>query len=126
MPKVGNISTQPQQQQQSLSKEGSKGNTIFSRPQHQREMGAQGHPSGPADSMPHGPAPTAPTSQTGGPPQAPPVNNQNRYHQDPPEHNGATRAPVDGKGPGAAKGRNKVSEPCPWNFSRYRPCYTAC
>ena len=66
-----------------------------------------------------GPAPTAPThtSQTGGPPQAPPVNNQNRDHQDPPEHNGttngSTRAPVDSKGPGAAKGRNKTSEPCP-------------
>ena len=43
-------------------------------------MGAQDHPSGPADSMPQGPATTAPThtSQTGGPPQAPPVNNQNK------------------------------------------------
>ena len=43
--------------------------------------------------MPQGPAPTAPTTQTGGPPQAPPVNNQNIYHQnamapptDPAEH----------------------------------------
>ena len=48
--------------------------------------------------MPQGPAPTAPTSQTGGPPWAPPVNNQNRDHQDPPEcngtTNGSTRAPA--------------------------------
>ena len=43
------------------------------------------HPSGPADSVPQEPAPAAPTSQTGGPPQAPPVNNQNKNHQDPPE-----------------------------------------
>ena len=41
-------------------------------------MGAQGHPSGSADSVPQGPAPTAPThtSQAGGPPWAPPVTNQ--------------------------------------------------
>ena len=65
--------------------------------------------------MPQGPAPTAPTTQTGGPPQAPPVNNQNRDHQDPPEHNGAsngsTKAPAVGKGQGAAKVRKKASEP---------------
>ena len=66
------MSTQPQQQQQSLSEEGSKENTILSRPRHQKERSAQGHLSGPADSMPQGLAPTAPTSQTGGPPQAPP------------------------------------------------------
>ena len=45
--------------------------------------------------MPQGPAPTAPTTQAGGPPQAPPVTNPNRttrIHQnamtpmDPPEH----------------------------------------
>ena len=73
--------------------------------------------------MPQGPAPTAPThtSQTGGPPQAPPVNNQNRNHQDPPECNGTTngptRAPADGKGPGPAKGKIKMSEPWPGTSS---------
>ena len=83
-------------------------------------MGAQGHPSGPADSMPQGPAPTAPTytSQTGGPPQAPPVNNQNKDHQDPLECNGSTGAPAEsGKGPGPSKGRNKMSEPHPGTSS---------
>ena len=38
-------------------------------------------------------------------------------HQDPPEcngtSNGSTRAPADSKGPGTAKGKNKVAEPCP-------------
>ena len=101
--KVGNISTQPQQQQQSSSEEGSKENTILNRPRHQKDRNDQGHPSGPADSVPQGPAPTAPSSHTGEPPQAPPVNNQNKDHQDPPEcngtTNGSTRAPVDGKGP---------------------------
>ena len=83
-------------------------------------MGAQGHPSSPADSMPQGPAPTAPAhpSQTGGPPQAPPVNNQNKDHQDLPECNGATNgstgAPAgSGKGPGPAKGKSKTLEPHP-------------
>ena len=104
-PKVGNMSTQPQQQQQSLSKEGSKENTILNGPKHQRGRSAQDDPSGPADSVPQGPAPAAPThtSQAGGPPQAPPVNNQNRDHQDPPKCNGATngstRAPADKKRP---------------------------
>ena len=114
-PKVGNMSTQPQPQQQSLSEEGSKENTILNGLRHQKERGAQGHPSGPAHSTPQGPAPTAPKSQTGGPPWAPPVNNQNTDHQDPLEcngtTNGSTRAPVDNKGPGAAKGRNKMLEP---------------
>ena len=97
-PKVGNMPTQPQQQQQSSSEEGSKENTILNGPRHQKEMGAQGHPSGPADSMPQGPAPTAPThtSQTGGPPWAPQSTIRTeitRIHQnameppmDPPEH----------------------------------------
>ena len=52
-----------------------------------------------------------------GPPQAPPVNNEKRDHQDPPKcngtMNGSTRAPADSKGPGAAKGENKASEPYP-------------
>ena len=113
-PKVGNMPTQ-QQQQQSSSEEGSKENTILNGPRNERERSAQGHPSGSADKMPQGPAPTAPTTQTGGPPQAPPVNNPNRDHQDPPEcngtTNGSTRAPTNGKGPGAAKTRNKAAEP---------------
>ena len=95
-PKVGNMPMQPQQQQQSSSKEGSKENTILNGPRHQKERSAQGHPSGPTDSMPQGSAPTAPThtSQTGGPPWAPPVNNQNTDHQDPLEHNGTTSGPT--------------------------------
>ena len=117
------MSTQPQQQQQSSSEEGSKENTILNGLRHQKERSAQGHPSGSADSMPQGPAPTAPThtSQMGGPPQPPPVNNQNRDHQDPLEcngtTNGSTRASVDSKGPGAAKGKNKMSEPHPGTSS---------
>ena len=95
------MSTQPQQQQQSSSEEGSKENTILNRPRHQKERSDQGHPSGPVDSVPHGPAPTAPSSHTGGPPWAPPVNNQKKDHQDPLECNGATngstRALVDAK-----------------------------
>ena len=98
--KVGNMSTQPQQQQQSSSEEGSKENTILNRLRHQKDRNDQGHPSGPADSMPQGPAHTALSSCSGGPPQAPPVNNHNKDHQDPPECNGATngstRAPADG------------------------------
>ena len=115
--------TQPQQQQQSSSEEGSKENIILNGPRHQKGMGAQGHPSGSADSMPQGPAPTAPTHtlQTGEPPQVPPVNNQNRDHQDPPEcngtTNGSTRVPADGKGPGPAKGKNKTLEPHPGTLS---------
>ena len=58
-PKVSNMPTQPQQQQSS-SEEGSKENTILNGPRHQREMGAQDHPSGLADA-PQGPAPTVPT-----------------------------------------------------------------
>ena len=113
------MSTQPQQQQQSSSEEGSKENTILNGLRHQKESCAQGHPSGPAGSVPQGPAPTAPTHtlQTGGLPQALPVNNQNRDHQDPLEHNGttngSTRAPVHNKGPGAAKGKKKMSKPHP-------------
>ena len=119
------MSTQPQQQQQSLSEEGSKENTILNGPRHLRQRSAQGHPSGPADSTPQGSAPTAPSSQTGGPPWALPVNHQNEDLQDPPEHNGATngvtRAPADGKGPGAAKAKNKASEPCPGTLSGTGP-----
>ena len=127
-PKVGNMSTQPQQHQSS-SEEDSKENTILNRPRHQKERSDQGHSSGPADSVPQGPAPTAPSSCTGGLPWASPVNNQNK-DQDPLEWNGntngSTRAPADGKGPGATKVKNKASEPSPWNFIRYRSCYSAC
>ena len=94
-PKVGNMSTQPQQQQ-SLSKEGSKENTILNGLRHQRGGSAQDHPSGPADSEPQGPAPAAPTSQAGGPPWAPQATIQTkttRIHwntmeppMDPPKH----------------------------------------
>ena len=35
--------------------------TILNGLRHQKEMDAQGHSSGPADSMPQGPTPTAPT-----------------------------------------------------------------
>ena len=104
--KAGNSSTQPQQQHQSLSEEGSKENTILNGPRHLRERNTQGHPSGPTDSVPQGPAPTVPSSQAKGPLQAPPVNNQNKNHQDPLECNGTTngsdRAPADGNGAGAA------------------------
>ena len=137
-PKVSNMPTQPQQQHQSSSKEGSKENTILNGPRHQKEMGAQDHPSGPADSVPQGPAPTAPThtSQTGGPPRAPPVNNQimegcqkcdhhqhmPQDHQDLPECNGTSNGSTgvpgkSGKGPGPAKGKSKMSEPCPGTSS---------
>ena len=107
-PKVGNMPTQPQQQQQSPSEEGSKENTILNGPRHQKEMGAQGHPSGPVDS--------------GRQPWASPVNNQNTDHQDLPEcngtTNGSTRAPAgSGKGPGPSKGKNKSSEPHPGTSS---------
>ena len=135
-PNVSNMPTQPQQQQQSSSEEGSKETTILNGPRHQKEMGAQDHPLGPADSVPEGPSPTAPThtSQTGGPPRAPPVTNQNveghqtcnhhqymtQNHQDLLECNGTTRAPGNsGKGPGPTKGKSKMSEPQPWNIIRH-------
>ena len=112
-PKADNLATQPQQQ--SSSKEGSKENTILNGPTHDRERSAQGRPSGSTDNMPQGPVPTAPTMQAGGPPQAPPVTNPSRNHQDPLEcsdTNGSTRAPANGKGPGASKPK-KASEPHP-------------
>ena len=121
-PKVGNM---PTQQQQSSSEEGSKENTILNGPRNDRERSTQGCPSGSADKMPQGPTPTAPTSQTGGPPQAPPVTNQNRDHQDPLEcngtTNGSTRAPAKGKGPGTAKAKNKASEPHPGTVASTGP-----
>ena len=59
-----------QPQQQSSSKEGSKENTILNGPRHNRERSAQSHLSGSTDDRPQGSAPTAPTTQAGGPPQA--------------------------------------------------------
>ena len=115
--------TQLHQQQQSSSEEGSKEATILNELRHQKEMGAQDHPSGPADSTPQGPAPTAPkhTAQTGGPPRAPPVNNQNiegcqrcnhhqymsKDYQDLPEHNGTS----NGSTGAPAKNLVKVQDP---------------
>ena len=112
-PKADNMAAQPQKQ--SSSEEGSKENTILNGPRHDRERSAQGCPSGAADNMPQGSALTAPTTQVGGPPQAPPVTNPNKNHQDPLEcndTNGSTRASANGKAPGATKSK-KVSEPHP-------------
>ena len=84
----------------------------------------QDHPSGPVNSVPQGPAPTAPTSQTGGPPQAPPVNNpehrSTRIHQnamEPPVRFIPEHLWIGNRSTGAAKGRNKASEPCPGTSS---------
>ena len=75
--------------------------------------------------MPQGPAPRVPTTQAGGPPQAPPVTNPNRDCQDPPEHNGTTRgstkATANGKAPGATKSKKKASEPHPGTVASTDP-----
>ena len=113
------MATQPQQQ--SSSEEGSKENTILNGPRHDREKSAQSRPLKPTDDRPQGSAPTAPTTQAGGPPQAPPATNTNRNHQDPPEHNhtnGSTKAPT--KGQGATKSK-KASENCPRNTTNTDP-----
>ena len=113
----------PQPQQQSSSEEGSKENTILNGPRHDRERSAQSRPSGSTDDRPQGSAPTAPTTQAGGPPQAPPVTNPNRDYQDPLEcndTNGSTKAPTNGKGQGAPKSK-KASEPHPRNMTNTGP-----
>ena len=113
------MATEPQQQ--SSSEEGSKENTILNGPQHNKEKSAQSHPSKPTDDGPQGSAPTAPTTQAGGPPQAPPVTNTNRNHQDPPERNhtnGSTKAPT--KDQGATKSK-KASETHPRNMTNADP-----
>ena len=113
----------PQPQQQSSSEEGSKENTILNRPRHNRERSAQSHPSGSTDDRPQGSAPKAPTTQAGGPPQAPPVNNASRNYQDPPECNdtkGSTKAPTNGKGQGVPISR-KALEPRPRNTTNTDP-----
>ena len=55
----------------------------------------------------------------------PPVNNPNRDHQDPLEcndtTNGSTRAPANGKGPGATKSKKKASEPHPGTVASTGP-----
>ena len=105
-----------QPQQQSSSEEGSKGNTILNGPQHDKEKSAQSHPSKPADDRPQGSAPTAPTTQAGGLPQAPPATNTNINHQDPPEcnhTNGSTKAPTNGKGPGDTKSKKALTNADP-------------
>ena len=63
----------------------------------------------------------APTTQAGGPPKAPPVNNPSRNYQDPPEcndTNGSTKAPT--KGQGATKSK-KALEPHPRNMTNTDP-----
>ena len=113
------MATQPQQQ--SSSEEGSKENTILNRPRHDREKSAQSHPSKPTDDRPQGSAPTAPTTQAGGPPQAPPVTNTNRNHQDPLECNdttGSTKAPTNGQGATKSK---KALETHPQNMTNTDP-----
>ena len=120
-PKTDNMATQPQQQLS--SEKGSKENTILNRPRQNRERSAQGHPSWSTDDRPQGPAPTAPSTQAGGPPQATPVNNPNRNYQDPLERNdtnGSTKAPTNGKGQGATKSK-KASEPHPRNMTNTGP-----
>ena len=57
---------------------------------------------------PQGSVPAAPTMQAGGPSQAPPVTKPSTSHQDPLEcndTNGSTKAPTNGKGPGATKSK---------------------
>ena len=87
------MATQPQQQ--SSSEEGSKENTIPNGPRHDREKTAQSCPSRLTDDRLQGSAPTAPTTQAGGPPQAPQLPIQaetTRIYQnamtpmDPPKH----------------------------------------
>ena len=112
-PKTDNTATQPQQ---SLSEEGSKENTILNGPAINREQSAQGCPSRSTGNKPQGSAPTAPTTQAGGPSQAPPVTKPSTNHQDPPEHNdtnGSTKAPTNGKGPGATKSKKALTNTSP-------------
>ena len=104
-PKTDNKATQPQQ---SSSEEGSKENTILNRPAINREKSAQGCPSRSTGNKPQGSVPAAPTTQAGGPSQAPPVTKPSTSHQDPLEcndTNGSTKAPTNSKGPGATKSK---------------------
>ena len=79
-PNVNNTPAQPQQQQQSSSEEGSEENTILNGPRHQKEMGAQDHPSGPAESVTTRTSPYSTYTYITNwrtTTWAPPVNNQN-------------------------------------------------
>ena len=103
--RTGNKATQPQQ---SSSEEGSKECTILNRPTIDKEKSAQGCPSRATGNKPQGSAPAAPTTQARGPSQAPPVSKPSTSQQDPLEHNdtnGSTKAPTNGKGPGATKSK---------------------
>ena len=98
------------------SKEGSKEITILNGPAIDREKSAQGCLSRSTGNKPQGPAPTAPTTQAGGPSQAPPVTKPSTSHQDPPECNdinGSTKAPTNGKGPGATKSKKASTNTSP-------------
>ena len=121
-PKVGNMPMQPQQQQQLSSEEGSKENTILNADlDTKKQMECSEIILQAQQTVCHKNQPLQHLqihSQTGGPPQAPPVNNQNRDHQDPLECNGTTSGPTrapagSGKGPGPSKGKYKTSEPHP-------------
>ena len=108
--------TQLHNPQQSSSKEGSKENTILNGPAIDREKSAQGHPSRSTGNKPQGSAPAAPTTQAGGPSQAPPVTKPSTSHQDPLEcndTNGSTKAPTNGKGPGATKSKKASTNTSP-------------
>ena len=112
-PRTDNKATQPQQ---SSSEEGSKENTILNRPAIDREKSAQGCPSGSTGNKPQGSAPAAPTTQAGGPSQAPPITKPSTSHQDPLKHNatnGSTKAPTNGKGPGATKSKKALTNTSP-------------
>ena len=83
-PRTDNKATQPQQLS---SKEGSKECTILNGPAINRERSAQGHPSRATGNKLQGSAPAAPTTQAGGPSQAPPVSKPSTSQQDPLERN---------------------------------------
>ena len=105
--------------------------TPSSTDQESKEKGsAQGHPSGSADKIPQGPAPTAPTTQTGGDhhrlPQPTIKIVTTRFHQ---ECNGTTnrsnRAPAKWQRPRSYQSEEEGIRTLPWNFVKYRSCYPA-
>ena len=138
-PKVSNKPTQPQQQQQSSSKEGSKENTILNGPRYQKEMGAQGHLSGPADSMPQGRSPNSTYTYImnwvdhHGLPQSPirtwrdvkiiiitnicPKITRIYWNAMEPPMDPLKQPGKAGKGPGPTKGKSKALEPHPGTSS---------
>ena len=91
-----------------MSEEGSKECIILNGLAIDKEKSAQGRPSRATGNKPQGSAPTAPTAQARGPSQAPPVSKPSTSQWDPPEcndTNGSTKAPTNGKGPGASKSK---------------------